>query len=79
LRKHLRPKRLPGAQVGERDVASAANWLPYIPIHLLQSQGWFPELGILWHKKNKKKAEKGKKKGKGKGKGKAKRNKGKLH
>ena len=40
----MRPKRLPGAQVGERDVPSADNWLPYIPIHLLQSQSKVPRV-----------------------------------
>jgi len=54
----VRPKRLPGAQVRERDVPSAANWLPYIPIHLLQSQSKVPRVRYTAAEKRIKKQQK---------------------
>jgi len=43
-------------------VPSAANWLPYIPIHLLQSQSKVPRVRYTAAEKRIKKAEKGKRK-----------------
>ena len=68
----MRPKRLPGAQVGERDVASAANCSYHTSLSICcNHKVRFPELGILRQKKNKKSRERKEEE--------RKRNKGKLH
>ena len=55
----MRPKRLPGAQVGERDVASAANCSYHTSLSICcNHKVRFPELGILRQKKELKNSRK---------------------